>query len=405
MFLLRTCPPLGVLARGGAQVDRHLAVCSVCRDTLRHAQTFADVGKLLADMPLPRRTPTPPTPGELRRVRPLGGPETWFDAEGRYHNPPLVLVLDAPDDYGFVRVAQIFHEQDLRDQGDIPLDAGQQGFAEAWNVYGLPKSGLADVAFRKVSPEHASRVLAAAAQNFPALDPSQALFHFRSSELETGAFFSLPLNAAALASQEAAEQEDALPGRILAHGAHVLRTVLRQAAPSRHSPVDFGMAALMAHAPEKRAGTSSVLDQLRSKLQDYVRAWSGQIAPLAAAAASREDFAPDSEADKTLRLPCLIVTATGERQPWTVSAKVDVHFLDQGFFCQAWCRIPGLSSGQVLAAVTCGAAQAQEEYVERPEMDVVCLKARFSDKNLRPEQLQCTILLTDLPAEHTDGGF
>ena len=209
MFQTRTCPPLGVLQQGGPLVDLHLASCTACRITLENIDAFARAGAFLAKIPPQPRQTTRPAPGDIRRVRPGGAPADWFDAEGRYRNPPLVLVLTAPDGQGFVRVAQIFDEPALCDQGDVPLENGEFGFAEAWNVYGLPERGLAPKAYRKAGAESATRVLEASMQDFPALDTASALYQFRVCEVETGSFFSLALNAEAL--------EDVLCAVVAAH--------------------------------------------------------------------------------------------------------------------------------------------------------------------------------------------
>lgn len=202
MHSLRGCPTLDVLRGNGEAARRHLAGCPLCRDMLERESVYASCGQLLARRAGHGPAPTPVTKGDIRRVKPLGKPGDWFDIEGRYHNPPLVLVLENPDSMGFVRVAQIFDESDLTDKGDVPLYDDAPVYAEAWNVYGLPLSGLAGTAFRHVDMERVENVSRACSMDFPDLDPSSALYHFRIGEVELGSFFSVPLNAARLEELE-----------------------------------------------------------------------------------------------------------------------------------------------------------------------------------------------------------
>ena len=120
----RHCPSIRVLQLGGPHVERHLAACENCRMALEMADEAAALGELLLQLPLQQPPAAPPAPGDVRALRPRTPPETWVDADGAFYNPPLLLVLAPEDEYGLVRVAQIFSAPDLQAEGDIPLDFG-----------------------------------------------------------------------------------------------------------------------------------------------------------------------------------------------------------------------------------------------------------------------------------------
>lgn len=297
MFLQRTCPPLSVLVKGGKLAENHLKSCSLCREILTQATDCAEAGTLLTRIPLAARAPQPVHAGDIRRVRPLGKPETWFDASGRYHNPPLVLVLDEPDRLGFVRVAQVFNEKDLSGDGDIALDAQGELFAETWNSYGLPESGLFPVCFATVDRRIVDRALQATETALPETKVSSPRFNFQLCEIETGSFFSLELNEHALTDLEQS-QEAPTSARVFQRG----------------EVIALGRVA-----------------------EEY---WKEHKPDLPAAAAS-SSLAHDTGADRVLRLPVLVTVHDGCRieEPETREAEVHLYIFEDACVCLVMCQV------------------------------------------------------------------
>ncbi len=234
----RTCPPLSVLQVGSEHALAHLCGCSLCRDRLESAPLLDKLGTLLDSIPLTVEN-TDVHPGDVRRVRPWGNSSDWFGIGGRYHNPPLVLVLNEPDETGFVTVAQVFDEEDLCDTGDVTIGDGL--FAEAWNVYGLPSPVLSRHAYCRVGGDAVRKVLAASEKNFPEIGEDSPLYWFRQCELETGSYFSLRLNAEALVRQEEKEEQEqrSAPRNLLEEAKRLIKRLL----PRLDSEIPLPMAA------------------------------------------------------------------------------------------------------------------------------------------------------------------
>lgn len=195
----RHCPTLKILQSGSPEARRHLSSCSHCRARLESARESADLGALLMNIPFQQPPATSPVPGDVRALRPQSQKE-WVDAEGVFYNPPLLLVLTAPDAQGFVQVAQVFDEPDLQWDGDIPLTL--RLIAEAWNTYAVPALDLDSVAYDHAGIAAAERVLSRAGDPFADVDESSALYAFRLDECKVGSFFSIRLNMRALAAME-----------------------------------------------------------------------------------------------------------------------------------------------------------------------------------------------------------
>lgn len=187
----RHCPTLKILQSGSPESCRHLSSCSHCRARLESARESADLGALLMQIPFQQPPATSPVPGDVRALRPQSQKE-WVDEEGVFYNPPLLLVLTAPDAQGFVQAAQVFDEPDLQGDGDIPLTLGL--VAEAWNTYAVPARDLDAVAWTHAGAASAERVLKRAKEPFADVDESSALYYFRLDECKVGSFFSLRLN-------------------------------------------------------------------------------------------------------------------------------------------------------------------------------------------------------------------
>ena len=327
MYLKRTCPPPSVLLKGGELAERHLRSCRWCREEMEHTLEYAKAGQLIYEAALrsgfKRSEPTQPAAGEIRAVKP-GVPETdFYDEYGIYHNPPLVLVLNEPDEAGFVTVAQVFDEEDLCDAGDVTVDEGL--FAEAWNVYGLPASALARHAFCRLGGEAVEKVLAASAGEFPDIEESSPLYWFRQCELETGSFFSLRLNAEALARLEAQE---------------------RRAAPR---DLSAAFRRIIGHWQQGRE-------------------WDRH--PVACAAAGDLLGPHDDRAAEVLRVTCLcaVVSDSGdETAPMPLEA--EVHAFPRSHACQAFFRPPaGMRVEEALAG--CAGAEVRVSAIEPYHGDV-----------------------------------
>ena len=196
MFEERTCPSILVLQKGGIDARNHLKSCRHCRNKMDLVTTnnggLTKAGEMLAKEFSFKREHTFPQPGDIRRIRPSVGPEMWFDHNGRYHNPPLVVILSYPDENGLVWVAQCFNEPDLCDLGDIPVAFNGEMFAEAWNSYTVPVELLSRHRFARMDDiSRIEQILEMRDIEYPSIDPRTALFHFRSLEAETGSFFTM----------------------------------------------------------------------------------------------------------------------------------------------------------------------------------------------------------------------
>ena len=191
MFHERTCPPVSVLLHGGVAVRRHLRSCKECRDMLKLLPTLKSAGEVLARCAknLHSVEETTPAPGDIRTLRPQGNPWQWFDREGRYYNPPKVLILDKPNEFGLVKAAQIFEDHFLADLGDIHIR--DDVYAEAWNVYSVPVGMLSKKCFRRAGLDVVDIVAEAALWEYPPIDTDSPLYYFRLLEAAVGSFFTL----------------------------------------------------------------------------------------------------------------------------------------------------------------------------------------------------------------------
>ena len=398
MFQTRTCPPLNVLRKGGAQVDKHLRTCRNCREDLEHFEVYSEAGKLLTGIPLSIPGATAPVPGDIRRVRPTNSPETFFDAEGRYHNPPLVLVLDEADELGFVRVAQIFDEADLCDEGDVPLENGDAGYAEAWNVYGLPVKALSPHLYHHVDDAYVTSVLEAEKKPLPSLDPVSALYFFRMCELETGSFFSLPINLEALSLLESEATE---PVRTKAK-ITVLHTDTK-----RPSVLNRFLETIKTWDPQRYAKAGLVAGASLRGLHDLVRTTAAVAAPmlagfagatvlgkkrkvtLAAAAAANGNLGPDDGAER-LTLPCLV--QKGEGEPFSIPADVHIHRIESGFVATAYFSVPdGIE--EALVHMTCKGKEPDNELTTKIEdNNIARVRAVFTGNDLKREDIEITLV-------------
>ena len=378
MFQTRTCPPLSVLRNGGSQVEKHLRACKDCREDLELFEAYNEAGKLLKKIPV-KTAASAPVPGDIRRVRPKNSPETFFDAEGHYHNPPLVLVLDNADRFGFVRVAQVFDEADLCDEGDIPLEDGDAGYAEAWNVYGLPEEALSPHLYHHVDEVHTDSVLKAEKQAFPSLDPGSALYFFRMCELETGSFFSLPLNLEALSTLERIEAERAKRKIIRLHTSTKCPSVLERFMktvtnwdPLRYTKVDG-----RTNGQPLLAATGVAEKKERT------------VPKVVAAAATNSNLGPDDGSER-LTLPCLV--QKGKEDPFSIPADVHIHRIESGFMATAYFTVPeGIN--EALVHMTCKGQEPDNELKTKIEEDNIArVRAVFTGNALNHGDIELTLV-------------
>lgn len=216
----RTCPPLFIRNNPDfkEENENHLKICPFC--SVRSIQGGSTEGVLewqaLSESYKKQfqedRGSLSILPGQIRQVKSDLG--CWRD--DLYYNPPLVLVLNVPDDeisHG-VQVAQVWQDLALASPGDlIPpenLIAGfEELFIETWNVYTLRKSDLGaylgEVPSKVVDgalkmnedpehlPDYARRAL-------PLIDEDPRLY-FQELEIETGYTFAF-MAATALMDEE-----------------------------------------------------------------------------------------------------------------------------------------------------------------------------------------------------------
>lgn len=206
-YRVRTCPPSHVLLQNPPDdaLCRHLDSCLFCRED--RASLEALIGErpsLAARPPLPEQPEShvAPTVGDLRRIREnLGG----WGPQGRYFNPPLVLLVDRVKGRKDVfRAAQVHDFSALKGPGDIALLG--HVFAESWNIY--PVSGrFLGPPVRRFNEAAAARVLKNARRPLeepegavwgepfdgnmpsPGFSETSVRHAFRRLERETAAFF------------------------------------------------------------------------------------------------------------------------------------------------------------------------------------------------------------------------
>lgn len=359
MYRQRHCPSLKVLRQGGPQAERHLAACPYCRTALEHAAEAAVLGAKLLELPLTPPPASDPVPGDIRALRPGIDPAARVDADGTYYNPPLLLVLSRPDANGCVRVAQIFDEPDLQDEGDIPLDFDL--IAEAWNTYDVPCSALDTVPYAHVGQELAETVLVAARGPFPDIEEFSPLFSFRSDECRTGSFFSLPLNLENLRRLEEAAPS-AKPCRVIAFS----------------SLSRSGRGA-------SEEDTARAQDCLRHML-DFP--CSGDGLALAAAESLTTDPRPAQRIAVTVSR-----TDQGDGAPQPCAAELRIQPLADKTLCSIDCRLPA-PLPLVSFAVRCGEREPLALAADWLEEDVLRIDAVFDGQDLVPAELRVAVLLS-----------
>jgi len=148
----RTCPPPDI-AKDPLHdkfFRQHLSICPYCNSKENEGlKTWADLSEALKNYYPAARSVSAKTgvaPGQLRFLKSELG--TWH--QGRYYNPPCVLVLEKfnviSDD---LQAAQIYHDIALAASGDLIVEEKHTGigdlFIECWNTYTLKSDYLGPI--------------------------------------------------------------------------------------------------------------------------------------------------------------------------------------------------------------------------------------------------------------------
>jgi hypothetical protein len=136
-YELRTCPPDEILLTDpiDENLRQHLAICHLCRDrralSTDELRTWEALKNKFADNVVRPATGTTRQPGQIWTLSNKAG--GWAD-DGRYLQPPAVLLLAEGEHPDRWLVSQLHHDKRLMGQGDIALD-DRFGFAQGWNCY------------------------------------------------------------------------------------------------------------------------------------------------------------------------------------------------------------------------------------------------------------------------------
>jgi hypothetical protein len=135
-----------------------------------------------------------------------------WQKDGRYFQPPLVLLLSRIENTTSWRVAQLYEDKRLIGSEDVLLD-DRYGFAESWNCYELMESSLG-LCLGCVKDDELKRVIACSQTVYsPESDGSICSF-FRNMELEVAT--SVSLFSKELLEAVPQENFDLIPGLKLA---------------------------------------------------------------------------------------------------------------------------------------------------------------------------------------------
>lgn len=186
-YELRTCPPDEILLAHtvDGNLRKHLTICHLCRQRRElqtvELQAWETLKNRFADNTVQPATGTARQPGQVWTISSKAG---GWDENGRYLQPPAVLLLMRKDSSTNWLVSQLYADKRLMGQGDIEL--GETfGFAQGWNCYQIADSML-DKCIGCVTEEQLGQMLnlaeKAAADDLPADKPLLAFFR----EMERG---------------------------------------------------------------------------------------------------------------------------------------------------------------------------------------------------------------------------
>ncbi len=218
-FELRTCPDSETLhaSEPDDNLNRHLAICHVCREKREMTRNEQNVWKSLREkfstLAMKPGTGTDKQAGQVWTIKKdFGG---WRE-DDRFIRSPSVLLLEKVDGTSGWRGAQLFGDRQLMGSGDVALD-DQYGFAEAWNCYSL-KDDRFEKCLGGVRPEELKQIVMASVSSFEPTSEGSILSFFRSMEIEVGSFVAMPAVVELVEEWEAAQKEvfELVPGLKLA---------------------------------------------------------------------------------------------------------------------------------------------------------------------------------------------
>ena len=185
-YELRTCPPDEILLAEpiDENLRKHLAICHLCRErralNADERQAWDMLKSRFAAATVQPAIGTARQSGQVWTINSKAG---GWDHEGRYLNPPAVLLLEEQQTASEWKVAQLYQDKRLIGQGDVEL-GDSFGFAQAWNCYQLADHML-DKLIGCVTQEQLAKVLSlsdVAADEAPAVNSVLAFFR----EMERG---------------------------------------------------------------------------------------------------------------------------------------------------------------------------------------------------------------------------
>lgn len=185
----RTCPPDEVLLAQPVdeQLQRHLSICHLCRQRRElqadQQQAWEALKNRFTTATVRPASGTNRQPGQVWTINNKAG---GWDENGRYLQPPTVLLLEQQAASGRWLVSQLYPDERLIGQGDIELGS-TFGFAQGWNCYQVSDS-LLDRFIGCVTQSQLQTVLDLAAES--GAEPATAnevLEFFRQMERAIGA--------------------------------------------------------------------------------------------------------------------------------------------------------------------------------------------------------------------------
>lgn len=185
----RTCPGSDILYAETIDdnLQKHLSFCETCRENraMQLEEKTAWQG-LLDKMSGKAMQPARNIAKQEGQVWTLKKELGKWQRDGRYIQPPMVLLLSKLENETAWKVAQLYEDKRLSGDGDVPLD-DRFGFAECWNCYELKEASLG-LCFGCVSEENLERVFSSSLAEYPPEVDGSILSFFRSMEIEVGAF-------------------------------------------------------------------------------------------------------------------------------------------------------------------------------------------------------------------------
>jgi len=201
-FHLRMCPDNETLRMvcPSENLKQHLSICSQCRENRamppEQTEAWGEIfNKFSGEVQL---TQNKPEPGQVWAIKKTLG--QWSE-DGYFYSPPNILILEKLDDKNGFRVAQIYFDKRLMDDGDVWL-SDQFGFAQGWNIYTIHRKVL-DCWLGDLDRQRINAVIKIEGLCQPPLEEYSILSFFRKLEITVGAYVSVPSVAALVEECEA----------------------------------------------------------------------------------------------------------------------------------------------------------------------------------------------------------